>query len=168
MIEISQAQSDEDLKRVNQLTLEYLNWCVEETRNRLGEKLDVDVLYGHSLSDQEAFMSDTGRLLLAKEGGVVAGIACLKKLREDICEIKRMYVQPQIRGKKIGELLLSKLIEEARFIGYSKVFLDSDPYMDKAQSLYRAMGFVETLPYPEAEMDGDNYSQHMIYMELVL
>jgi hypothetical protein len=30
------------------------------------------------------------------------------------------------------------------------------------------MGFVETDPYPEAEMDGDEYSQHMIYMELAL
>jgi hypothetical protein len=30
------------------------------------------------------------------------------------------------------------------------------------------MGFVETEPYSEAEMDGDEYSQHMIYMELIL
>ena len=45
-------------------------------------------------------MSDTGRLLLAKEDGVVGGIACLKKLREDTCEIKRMYVQPRFPWKE--------------------------------------------------------------------
>ncbi len=168
MIEIVQAQSDKDIREANELTLEYLNWCVEESRNRLNEELDIDELYNHSISDQDSFMSDSGRLLLAKEGETVAGIAFLKRLREDVCEIKRMYVQPQYRGKKIGELLLSKLIEEAKVIGYSRVFLDSDPYMDKAHSLYKAMGFAEIPPYPEAEMDGDDYSQHMIYMELVL
>ena len=168
MIEITQAKTEEDLEQANQLNWEYLSWCVEESRNRLGEELDIDALFGHSQTDQEAFMSDTGRLLLAKEHGVTGGIACLKKIREDICEIKRMYVQPEFRGKKIGEQLLSRLIEEAKVIGYSKILLDSDPYMSKAHSIYRAMGFVETEPYSEAEMDGDEYSQHMIYMELIL
>ena len=95
MIEIVQAQSDKDIREANELTLEYLNWCVEESRNRLNEELDIDELYNHSISDQDSFMSDSGRLLLAKEGETVAGIAFLKRLREDVCEIKRMYVLPQ-------------------------------------------------------------------------
>ena len=77
-----------------------------------------------------------------------------------------MYVRPDFRGKKIGEQLLYKLIDEAKIIGYSKILLDSDPYMSNANSIYRAMGFVETEAYPEAEMDGDEYSRHMIFMEL--
>ncbi len=168
MVEIFQAQSTGDLEKANQLNWEYLKWCVEEARNRIGEELDLDELYGHSLSDQEAFMADNGRLLLAREGGVIGGIACLKKLKDDTCEIKRMYVQPEFRGKKIGELLLSRLIEEAKTIGYAIILLDSDPYMTKAHSIYRALGFVETEPYPGAEMSDDEYSRHMIYMELVL
>ena len=168
MIEITQAITKEDLEKANQLNWEYLSWCVEESRNHLGEELDLNELYGHSRTDQEAFMADTGRLLLAKENGMVGGIACLKKIREDTCEIKRMYVRPGFRGKKIGEQLLSRLIEEAKVIGYSRILLDSDPYMSKAHSMYRAMGFVETEPYAEAEMEGENYSRHMIYMELIL
>jgi GNAT superfamily N-acetyltransferase len=168
MIGISHVLSDEDLMKVNQLTLEYLQWCVEEARIRLGEELDVDVLYKHALSDQKSFMSDTGRLFLAKVEGADAGIACLRKLREEVCEVKRMYVRPLFRGKKIGELLLSRLIEEARTIGYSKVLLDSDSYMVKAHAVYKAMGFVETLRYPESKMSGYDYAQHMIYMEMVL
>ena len=168
MIKISQARTNEDLEEVNQLNWEYLSWCVEESKNRLGEELDIDELYNHSLSDQSAFMAETGRLLIAKEEGVAGGIACLKKLREDTCEVKRMYVKPGFRGNRIGELLLSRLIDEAKVIGYSRILLDSDPYMTKAHSIYRAMGFVETDPYPEAEMDEDEYSQHMIYMELAL
>ena len=113
-------------------------------------------------------MSDTGRLFLAKVKGADAGIACLRKLRAEVCEVKRMYVRPIFRGKKIGKLLLSKLIEEARTIGYSKILLDSDSYMVNAHTVYKAMGFVETLRYPESKMSGYHYSQHMIYMEMVL
>jgi len=168
MIEITRAETEQDLEQANRLNREYLGWCVEQSRNRLGEELDIEELYGHSQADQDAFMADTGRLLLAKENGVAGGIACLKKIREGACEIKRMYVQPAFRGRKLGEQLLCRLIDEARAMGYSRVLLDSDPYMSNAHAIYRKMGFVETEPYTEAEMAGNDYSRHMIYMELVL
>ena len=53
-------------------------------------------------------------------------------------------------------------------IGNAKILLDSDLYMSKAHSIYRSMGFVETDPCPETQMDGDDYACHMIYMELSL
>ena len=92
----------------------------------------------------------------------------MKKILDNVSEVKRLYVRPNFRGKKIGEKLISRLIEEARAIGYSKILLDSDPYMSSAHNLYKAMGFVETPPYAESEVDGDEYAQHIIYMELVL
>ena len=168
MIEIIQATSEEEIEMADQLNWEYLSWCVDESQDRLGEELDINELYSHSKIDQESFLADTGRLLLAKENEVIGGMACLKKIRKSTCEIKRMYVQPAFRGKRIGEQLLFRLVEEAKEIGYSKVLLDSDPYMSKAHTIYRAMGFVETEPYAEAEMEGNDYSRHMIYMELNL
>ena len=48
MIEISQAKTEKDLDKANQLNWEYLSWCVEESRNRLGEELDINELYSHS------------------------------------------------------------------------------------------------------------------------
>lgn len=168
MIEICQATTEEDLEKVNQLNWEYLSWCIEQYRILIGEEPDINKYYAHSLADQESFMSETGRLLLAKENDEIGGVACLKKIRNDTCEIKRLYVQPMFRGKKLGEKLVSRLIDEARAIGYSKILLDTDPYMTKAHSIYRSFGFVETKPYSESEMDGDEYSQHMMYMELNL
>lgn len=168
MLEIIQARTEQEVEMADQLNREYLGWCVEQSLKRLGETLDFNELYRHSKIDQEHFLAATGRLLLAKEDGVIGGMACFKKIREDTCEIKRMYVQPAFRGRKIGEQLLSRLIEEARATGYSRILLDSDPYMSKAHEIYRSLGFVETEPYEEAEMDGDDYSRHMIYMELRL
>ena len=168
MIEINQAKSKEDIERANQLNREYLSWCVEEARRLLDEELNLDELYGHSLADQDAFLADTGRLLVAKIDGKIGGTACLKGIRNNACEIKRMYVQPDFRGRRLGHKLVSRLIEEAKEIGYSLMLLDSDPYMSNAHSIYREFGFVDTNPYPEAEMDGNNYSKHMVYMELRL
>ena len=167
MIEISQLETEEDLETVNRLNWEYLEWCVAQANDSLGEHLDIDKYYKNSLNDQAAFLTESGRLLLAKEDGEIGGIICLKKIRDDVSEVKRLYVRPGFRGKKIGEKLISRLIEEARAIGYSKILLDSDPYMSNAHKIYKAMGFVETAPYSESEVD-DEYAQHMIYMELVL
>ena len=168
MIEISHAATEEDLEKVNQLNWEYLEWCVDQAQKSLGEQLDINKYYKNSLIDQTSFLTESGRLLLAKEGEEIGGIICLKKIRDNVGEVKRLYVRPDFRGRKIGEKLIFKLIEEAKAIGYFKILLDSDPYMVSAHQLYRAMGFVDTTPYAESEVGGDEYAQHMVYMELVL
>lgn len=168
MIEIFQVETEADLEKVNQLNWEYLEWCVAQARDTLGEQLDINKYYKNSLDDQKAFLNESGRLLLVREGEEIGGIICLKKIRDNVSEVKRLYVRPGFRGQKIGEKLISRLIEEARVIGYSKILLDSDPYMSSAHNLYKSMGFVETAPYAESEVDGDEYAEHMVYMELVL
>lgn len=168
MIEISQLETEEDLEKVNLLNWEYLEWCVAQAHDTVGEQLDINKYYKNSLDDQAAFLTESGRLLLAKEDGEIGGIICLKKIRSKVCEVKRLYVRPDFRGKKTGEKLISRLIEEARAIGYTKILLDTDTYMSSAHNLYKIMGFVETAPYVESEVEGDEYAQHMIYMELAL
>ena len=59
-----------------------------------------------------------GRLYLAYCGGKTAGCIGLKKLDEDNCEMKRLYVRPEFRGRKIGGLLIQKTIADAKTIGY--------------------------------------------------
>ncbi len=91
----------------------------------------------------------------------------MKSIREDTCEIKRMYVRPVYRGKKIGRNLLDQLIQDAKEIGYSKILLDSAQFMREAHSLYRSAGFKDIALYPETEMSED-FQEHMVYMELEL
>ena len=163
-ITIQQA-SKKDLEVVNELVLEYLHWDVGHAKDVLGEIVDVNDMLNHSNSEMDLFFAPTGRLLLAKEGDRAVGTAFLKKLREDTCEVKRMYVRPEFRGKKVGKNLLGQLIQDAKLIGYSKILLDSAIYMEKAHSLYRSMGFIEVDRYPESEMDLD-FQKYMVYMEL--
>ena len=57
-------------------------------------------------------------------------------------------------GKGIGREMVLKLIEDARAIGYSKMRLDTLPSMQRAQELYRALGFKPISPYRANHVPG--------------
>jgi GNAT superfamily N-acetyltransferase len=118
-----------------------------------------------------SFPLDWGRPCFAAGGsrwyGEVVGLACTKRIREDIGEIKRMYVRPEFRRRGIGRALLEVLIAEAREIRYPRMRLDSARFMAEAHSLYRSVGFQEIEPYPESEIP-EEFRQYWIFMELRL
>ena len=88
-----------------------------------------------------------GRLLLARIGRDVAGCVALRRLDGRACEMKRMWVRPQFRGRAIGRVLTESLIAEARNIGYSEIRLDSLPSLTSALRLYKFLGFKEIAAY---------------------
>src|SRR6266478_5314733 len=91
-----------------------------------------------------------GRLLLAEYEGQLAGCVALHKLEPDICEMKRLYLRPQFRGKGLGRILAERIMTEARQIGYSLMRLDTvEPVMKDAVVMYRKLGFKEIAPYRE-------------------
>lgn len=104
-----------------------------------------------------------GRLLLAEYESQVAGCVALHKLADGICEMKRLYLRPQFRGKGLGRALAGRIIAEARQIGYQRMRLDTvEPVMKDAVAMYRRIGFREIAPYCQNPMPG------ALYMELLL
>jgi putative acetyltransferase len=109
-----------------------------------------------------------GRLLLARYGSEAAGCIALhsldrESLEPDVCEMKRLYVRPQFRGRSVGRLLAERVIAEAKSIGYTKMRLDTvEPKMKNAVALYRALGFREIGAYRPNPIEG------AMYMELGL
>jgi putative acetyltransferase len=109
------------------------------------------------------YVSPDGRLLLAEFEGQLAGCVALHKLEERICEMKRLYLRPQFRGKGLGRVLAETIIADARSIGYQHLRLDTvEPVMSDAVAMYRRFGFREIAPYRNNPMAGT------IYMELDL
>lgn len=104
-----------------------------------------------------------GRLLLADYEGQVAGCVALHELQPGICEMKRLYLRPQFRGKGLGRVLADHIISEARQIGYKHMRLDTvEPMMKDAVAMYRRLGFKEIAPYCANPIAG------ALYMELEL
>lgn len=103
-----------------------------------------------------------GRLYLLLVDGKAAGCIALRRLDEWRCELKRLYVRPQYRGRWYSRLLLDRIVSDARAIGYTLMLLDSLPELGSALSLYHSYGFVETGCY------NDSPVENTVFMELAL
>lgn len=100
-----------------------------------------------------------GWLLLAYFGEKVAGCVGLRKVADGVCEMKRLWVRPEFRGKKIGRKLAEEIIDEARKIGYSIMKLDTIDTMKEAIAMYKSMGFTETSAYRYNPVRGARYME---------
>ena len=98
-----------------------------------------------------------GRLFLATYGKKTVGCVALRWLKGNVCEMKRLYVRPEFRGKGIGRSLAKKIIKETRKIGYTTMRLDTIPSMKQALVLYKSLGFRKIKPYRYNPIKGATY-----------
>ena len=111
-----------------------------------------------------AYSAPGGGLLLATLAGQPAGCVGLRPFPlPSACEMKRLYVTPSFRGQNLGSLLIDRIIQAARGLGYTRMRLDTHlPTMGRAVELYRKLGFVEVPADPMPLVEG------LTYMELHL
>ena len=155
MLEFIQAKSSAEVAKARELFEEY------------AATLGISLCFQNF--DQElaglpgAYAPPAGRLLLASDEGNLAGCVAFRKIGDGTCEMKRLYVRPQCRGKGIGRHLAWKIIEEARSLNYERMLLDTLPRkMDEAIRMYRSLGFYEIEPYYHNPVEG------ALFMELIL
>jgi putative acetyltransferase len=141
-----QATRAEQLAAIRQLFEEY------------AASLDVDLCFQGFERELAELPGDyappEGRLLLAQDGAVPVGCVALRKISDGICEMKRLYVRPEFRGRKHGLGLVQAILHEARAIGYRWMRLDTLPSMKQAIALYRSLGFKEIAPYRDNPVCG--------------
>jgi ribosomal protein S18 acetylase RimI-like enzyme len=101
-----------------------------------------------------AYAPPRGRLLLALDGDTGSGCGALRPLGDDVCEMKRLYLRPTLRGRGAGRALAMRLIDEARAIGYTTMRLDTLPSMTDALALYETLGFRRIAPYYDNPVPG--------------
>ena len=75
----------------------------------------------------------------AVQGG--AGIAPLEGGDDDICELRKMYFLPTLRGRGAGQAAIDRCLEAARTFGFKRCYIETLTGMDAAQKLYLANGF---------------------------
>lgn len=83
---------------------------------------------------------------------VALGMGGLRRMRDGVGEIKRIYVSPASRGGGVGAKILARLMRDAKSFGYNEIMLETGPFMTSAHPIYEAAGFMDIPPYAEAEV----------------
>jgi putative acetyltransferase len=138
-MEIIEAQSKTRIEAIRLLFREYEAF------------LDVDLCF-QGFEEELAelpgrYAPPDGVLLLAVENGQAAGCGALRRIDAKTCEMKRLFVRPAFRGRRLGRALAQRLIIEAVARGYEAMLLDTLDKLKAAVALYRDLGFEQTEPY---------------------
>jgi DNA-binding MarR family transcriptional regulator/predicted GNAT family N-acyltransferase len=109
-------------------------------------------------------LSRGGHILVALYNQEPVGVCALMKMedKEYDFELAKMAVSPKAQGKNIGWLLGQAIIEKARSLGASKIYLESNTKLKPAINLYHKLGFQKVAGRPTP------YERCNIQMELVL
>lgn len=147
------ARDVNELEQVRQFFRNYTAW------------LGVDLSYQGFDAEMAAlpgrYSAPDGGLYYAQvtENGIKRGAGCvgIRQLSDGVCELKRLYVEPEFRGQGLGRDLALVAIREARRIGYRKILLDTLPAARIAVKLYRELGFTEAPAYYQTPIEGTQF-----------
>lgn len=70
-----------------------------------------------------------------------AGIYPTPGLPAGCCELVKIYLSPEARGKRLGATLIAKSIETAIGLEYRQIYLETLPELNNAVKLYEQFGF---------------------------
>lgn len=151
VVEYKKLTGKEMVEEVKQLFIEY------------AESLNVDL----SFQDFEKelgtlpgkYSPPEGTIILALVNNKVAGCVALRKITENVCEMKRLYVREDYRKIGVGKRLIVLVLEEARELGYHYIRLDTLSTMKKAQELYARLGFYDIEPYIYNPIEGARFME---------
>ena len=111
---------------------------------------------------KEMILDKGGSVLLAKYGEDIVGTICLVKMEDDVYELAKMSVSPNLRGKKIGHKLMDACLEKAKILGAKMILILSNRKLQNAIYLYEKYGFIDV------GSEDDDYERCDIRMELHL
>jgi|APSaa5957512622_1039677.scaffolds.fasta_scaffold21961_2 putative acetyltransferase len=139
MTTVKLCRGEEDFKQAKSLILDYaeflgMDLSFQDFDSELGK---LDAMYNEP----------AGAFYLLSEGTKVVGGGGIRRFEPGIGEIKRMYIYPAFRGKKLGRLLLDTLIGSAKALGFTTVRLDTVRWLPEALSLYQRYGFYQIGSY---------------------
>ena len=138
----------DDLSAVRSLIVEY------------AASLGIDLSF-QDFDREIASLGDYYEVILLARTGVSTphGCVALRRIDDEVCEMKRLYVRPEVRGTGLGKQLAIAIIDEAKRRGYARMRLDTLPMMKGAMKLYESLGFVDIAPYRYNPIEGSRFME---------
>jgi ribosomal protein S18 acetylase RimI-like enzyme len=167
MQQITLAATAEQLEYVREIRDEMARWDSAQAQMIGYDPTEVLSLF-YPVEDQPslgAAESNERVWLLATYAGKAAGCAALQRIDENTSELQYVYVRNEFRGKRIGRLMVEKLVATSKAAGYSTMRLQTVTYMKEARSLYKSLGFMPCEPFHSIPKI---YAPAIIFMELPL
>lgn len=150
MLVIRRADSPSDVDDVRTLMRAFVSWHRERHTEDLAlidQYFDPTKLDAELAGLPDNYTPPDGQILLARYDGASAGCVAMRRIDDHVCEMKRMFIYPQMRGKNIGRALGEAIIGDARASGYQAMRLDASWRQSEAQALYSKLGFRPIEPY---------------------
>jgi GNAT superfamily N-acetyltransferase len=88
-----------------------------------------------------------GAYLVGYDGAEAVAGGGLRRLDDEVAEIKRMFVRPAARSRGVARAVLEALEQTALELGYERIRLDTGPKQVHGLALYRSAGYVDVPPY---------------------
>ncbi len=146
VIRVLGAEHQTELEQVRQFFRNYAGW--------LGVNLEYQNFGAEMASLPGSYAAPAGRLCLAELDGQAVGCVGIRPSTDGVCEMKRLYVEPDARGQSVGRELALAAIKAAKALGYRRIMLDTLPAMRIAVKLYRELGFKEAPAYYPTSVEG--------------
>ena len=103
----------------------------------------------HLRLDREEVAEGRGAFLVAYLNGEPLACGAIRRIDADTGEVKRMYVEPRVRGQGVGRQMLTRLENEGRRLGVKRIVLETGQRQPEALALYTNAGFVPVSPFGE-------------------
>lgn len=95
----------------------------------------------HAFYHQFNSISNLMHCVVAYFGPIAVGCGSIKPFNENSMEVKRMYVLPEYRGKKIAQMIVSELETWSVELGFTKCILETGLKQPEAIALYKKAGY---------------------------
>jgi len=100
------------------------------------------------------------------DGQVLGGAGIFPLTDQDwgTCELQRMYIRRQHRGRGVGQSLLDACLDSARSLGFERCFAETVSEMSTAITFYERNGF-QRLPAPIGNT-GHSHNDHRVMLSM--
>lgn len=107
----------------------------------------LDVFLAKLNGEEHAFYSQHNKVdlinhvVVAYDDGIAVGCGAIRQYADDLMEVKRMYVLPEQRGKKVATHVLQELETWSKELGFTKLILETAKELSQAIALYQKSGY---------------------------